>query len=159
MEGPSMMRQRHSYHRLWYHLVFHTKNRERLLHGQEDVALLFGLMKRKAHDLDIYIESFGGWREHVHVLFRAGPTLPLCEIYRQLKGYSAAEWNRLDPDRPFKWGDGAYSITVDPDRCDDLRRYIHQQWYRHDDGDTVAALEREQDPVPSSWPRISDPRR
>ena len=138
-----MMRQRHSYHRLWYHLVFHTKNRERLLIGQEDVRLLFEAMEKKSRDLDCYIEGFGGWKDHVHVLLRASPTLPLCEIYRQLKGYSAHEWNRLDPERPFRWGDGAYSVTVDPERCEGLRRYIREQWPRHEDGDLDPALEHE----------------
>jgi putative transposase len=139
------MKQRHSYHRLWYHLVFHIKNREHLLESREDERFLFSLMKGKAHELDAYIEELGAWRDHVHVLLRSAPTLALSDLYRQLKGLSAAQWRKRFPERPFKWGDGAYSCTVDPENCDRLRSYIADQWRRHEERQLLPEYEREGD--------------
>jgi putative transposase len=139
------MKQRHSYHRLWYHLVFHTKNRERLLESRSDEAFLLSQMKSKAHEIDATIEEFGAWRDHVHVLLRTVPTLALSDLCRQLKGYSATQWRKAFPDRPFKWGDGAYSITVDPDHCERLREYIRDQWRRHESKNVVPEFEHDED--------------
>ncbi len=137
------MKQQHSFHRLWYHLVFHTKNREQLIESRDDEKFLFVQMKAKAHDIDVYIEEFGAWRDHVHVLMRAAPTWALSDLYRQLKGYSSTQWRKNVPDRPFKWGDGAYSCTVDPDNCNLLKQYIADQWQRHEQRLLLPEFERD----------------
>jgi len=137
------MKQRHSYCRLAVHLVFHTKYREHLIRKPSDLEFLFDAMKKKAHDLDCYIEEFGGWRDHCHLLAQLRATVRLSDLYSQLKGYSAKAWMKCFPERPYKWGDGVYAKTVDPDRCDDLRRYIRRQWSRHESGLLVPEWERE----------------
>ncbi|MCP4603430.1 MAG: hypothetical protein GY847_23415 [Proteobacteria bacterium] len=61
------MKQRHSYHRLYYHVVMHTKDRQHLITTEEDGHRLRGYFAAKAKDLDVYIEEAGYWRDHVHL--------------------------------------------------------------------------------------------
>ncbi|MFO8071938.1 MAG: IS200/IS605 family transposase [Polyangia bacterium] len=128
------MKQSHSYHRLLFHLVFSTKNREHLIDSHEDGHVLAGLFAVKAHHLEVYIEEFGYWRDHVHLLVRIAPKLSLAKIYGQLKGFASHTWNDRFPERKLYWQDGVFSVTVDPDDCNDLRWYIRNQWNHHESG-------------------------
>ncbi len=139
------MKQRHSNCRLLYHLVLHTKYRQPLIDDTGDVKILLTFMKSKAHALDAYIEAGGGWRDHLHLLLQSRPTIKLSELYGQLKGYSATMWRKRLPGRPFKWGDGVFAKTVDPDKCDALRKYIKCQWRHHENGLVLLEYERSDD--------------
>ena len=125
------MKQRHSYTNLMYHVVMRTKQREDFIQGNTEEELLFSHMKKKAHDLDAWIEEFGGWVDHIHILLRIRPTSSLSTVYGQLKGFSAWSWKERWPDRPFSWADGVYAVTVDPYNCQDLRNYIRNQRDHH----------------------------
>ena len=124
------MKQRHSYSRLLFHLVFSTKARGRLIEPADE-AVLRGWFEVKAHELDSCIEEFGCFYDHVHLLVRSRPTLLLAELYRQLKGFSSRAWHIKFPERPFAWADGVYSATVDPEDNQGLREYIKNQRAHH----------------------------
>jgi REP element-mobilizing transposase RayT len=140
------VRQQRSYHRLLFHLVFSTKHREHLIEASADGRSLLGFFKVKAHALEGWIEEFGCWRDHVHLLVRIPPKLELAKLYGQMKGFSAWAWNERYPDRPFAWQDGVFSITVDPDDCEALRQYIRWQWEHHEQGTSVERWEPPAEP-------------
>jgi REP element-mobilizing transposase RayT len=123
------------------HLVCSTKHRLPLMGSEEDCETILLFMAHKARELEGFVEEAGGWREHVHLLLQFRPTQPVTALYGQMKGFSATMWRRRFPDRPFKWEDGVFLKTVDPDRADDLRVYIRQQWQRHESGLVVAHME------------------
>jgi len=125
------MKQRHSFSNLLYHLVLSTKERAPLIDGEPQARALRGYFCDKAHDLDAWIEEFGSWYDHVHLLVRAPPTRPLSDVYGQLKGFASWSWTKRWPDRPFHWSDGVFVATVDPDRCEPLRAYIRNQRTHH----------------------------
>ena len=135
------MKQQHSFHRLFFHLVFSTKNRAHLICSPEDGRVLAGFFKVKAHDLDAYVEEFGCWRDHVHLLVRIPPKLALAKLYGQMKGFATRAWNERYPEHPFGWQDGVFSITVDPDNCGGLRDYIRGQWDHHESGTLIVRWE------------------
>jgi len=128
------MKQRHSFHRLFYHLVLTTKYRESLIRSPSDEAELAGYLRKKAHDIDAYIEELGSWYDHIHMLLRCGTSLPLFQLYRQLKGFTSRAWNLKHPDRRLQWSDGVYLATVDPDDNNALRSYIRNQRDHHSAG-------------------------
>ena len=97
----------------------------------------------KAHELDAWLEEFGYWNDHVHILLRTSPNIALSNIYGQLKGISAWLWRKRWPQRPFFWADGVFVATVDADNCDALRHYIRNQKKHHDDQTTVSLWEPE----------------
>ncbi len=135
------MKQQHSYHRLFFHLVFTTKNREPLIDSPDDGQVLAALFRVKAHDLDAYIEEFGCWKDHVHLLVRIPPKLSLSKLYGQIKGFATHAFKERYPERPFGWQDGVYAVTVDPDNCKGLREYIQNQWKHHEIGTLVVNWE------------------
>jgi putative transposase len=139
------MKQRHSYTKLLYHIVCCTKRREHLILDVEHEQAINSFMKVKAHQLDAYIEEFGGWRDHIHFLVRARPTIALSDLYRQLKGFSAYSWRKQFPEDPFKWADGVFAATVDPDNCDDLRAYVRNQHKHHTENSLVAKWEPDEE--------------
>ncbi|MBN2343063.1 MAG: IS200/IS605 family transposase [Deltaproteobacteria bacterium] len=137
------MKQRHSFSDLLYHLVLRTKNREHLIVSEEDENRLCGFFKKKAHDLDAYIEEFGTWYDHVHILLRTKPTHPLSDVYGQLKGFAAYAWQKNRPTQPFKWNDGVWIVTVSPNDCDILREYIRNQRIHHSENQLIPCFEPE----------------
>jgi REP element-mobilizing transposase RayT len=136
------MKQRHSYHRLYFHLVFSTKDRAHTIFIPDDEEEIAGYLRKKAHELDAYIEELGSWYDHVHLLFRCGTTLPLAKIYRQLKGFGSRAWNLKHPDRRLRWSDGVFIASVDPDENDVLRNYIRNQRRKHSVEDLVPKWEK-----------------
>lgn len=138
------MRQRHSYHRLFYHLVFTTKGRAQLIESPDDGERLCQYFRVKAARLDAYVEEFGCYRDHVHLLVRCVPTIALSDLYGQLKGFAAYAYRERHPDRVLKWQDGVWASTVDPDTTDALRCYIRNQWANH--GAKVVVERWEPDP-------------
>ena len=135
------MKQRRSYSRLFYHIAFSTKNREHLIADRRDGQIIFGFLKTKAHDLDAFIEEFGCWHDHIHLLVRTSPTVAPATLYGQLKGFSTRAWNKRNTERVFGWQNGVYIATVDPDHDEQLRSYIREQWKHHDQRTTLANWE------------------
>lgn len=76
------------YWRLYYHLVWSTKNREPALHGAV-VAELQRAIWKSAKDLDIQVHALGIQPDHVHFAFTASPRLSLADIAQRLKGSSS----------------------------------------------------------------------
>ncbi len=135
------MRQRHSYHELFYHLVLHTKYRQSMFLNEEDEQLIIQLLCVKANQLDSYVEEAGTWYEHLHLMLRTGTTLAISKIYQQLKGFSAWSWNKRNPERFLKWGDGVYITTVSPQDNEKLRQYIRNQRLLHSKRNLIDAWE------------------
>jgi REP element-mobilizing transposase RayT len=112
-------------------LVFTIKDREPFIYTPSDEKEIFGYLRKKAHEIDAYIEELGSWYEHVHILLRCGTTIPLAQLYRQLKGFTSRAWNIKHPDRRLRWSDGVYIATVDPHDNQGLRTYIRDQRQNH----------------------------
>ena len=140
-----MIKQRHSFHRLLYHLVFTTKNGMDVIRTKQDEAELVGLFKKKADDLDAYVEEFGSWFNHVHLLVRSSPALALSNLYGRLKGFASRGWNLKHPDRMLAWSDGVFAATVDPEENEELRVYIRNQRLHHEKKTKVARWEHDDD--------------
>ncbi len=128
-----------------------TKRREPLIVEEAEETIKASMIS-KAHELDVYIEEFGAWNDHVHLLIRAQPTMSLSDIYGRLKGYSAWILNQNPNDRRFNWSDGVYAVTVDPDNCNGLRSYIRNQRSHH----RMAQLEPKWEPSESSPPGLPE---
>jgi len=128
------MKQRHSFTDLLYHVVFRTKQREPFIQTGEEERALYAFMRKKANDLDAWIEEVGGWKEHVHLLLRTRPTVALSTVYGQLKGFATWAWHKRWPDKPFGWDDGVWAKTVEPENCEALRAYIRNQRGHHMEG-------------------------
>src|SRR3712207_3213835 len=107
----------HSVYALKYHIVWITKYRKPVLHGQ--VALrLRELVRQTCATLDVYIESGHVSKDHVHLLLSVPPMLSVSKLVQRLKGRSSRllleEFNELR--RQFwgrhLWARGYFAATT-----------------------------------------------
>ncbi len=75
----------HSYAQNHIHLVFSTKNREKIL-ARDFLPRLWAYTAAVCKNHDLLTFAVGGMEDHIHLLFRLPPTMPLanavspCEI-------------------------------------------------------------------------------
>lgn len=101
-----------SFWRLYYHLIWATRNREPLI--QPDVEeRLYACLVDKAAELGVWVYAVNGTENHVHLIVAIPPQLAVDAVVKQLQDASADDLNLLDrPDGPFAWQQayGAQSV-------------------------------------------------
>ena len=131
-----------SYWRLFYHLVWATKNREPLI---EDNVQLF--VERSFHltsnDLGLIVHAKGFMPEHVHLSVSIPPTIAITEVVRRLKGASSHDVNRSTEAGAFGWQDGYGALTFGEKNLPQVNTYVLNQKEHHARGTLIAALERD----------------
>ena len=68
----------------------------------------------------------------------------LSEAERLAEEVEGAFGRGATPDKPFKWTDGVFAVTVDPENCEGLRAYIRNQQKHHTQSSLVPAWELEE---------------
>lgn len=130
----------HSVYDLKYHIVWITKYRKAVLHGQ--VALrLRELVRQTCASLDVYILSGHVSKDHVHLLLSVPPQLAVSEIVQRLKGRSSRrlleEFNELR--RQFwgrhLWARGYFAASTGNVTDEIIKQYIESQELEDSNGD------------------------
>ena len=131
----------HSVYDLKYHVVWITKYRKPVLHGQ--VALrLRELIRQTCATMDVYIISGHVSVDHVHLLLSVPPNLAVSELVQRLKGRSSRrlleEFGELS--RQFwgrhLWARGYFAVTTGNVTDEIIKQYIesHGDLPPEDDG-------------------------
>ncbi len=117
--------------KIYIHLVFSTKNRERVLpdHLRTDLHSYMGGTLNGIGCRPIEINSEP---DHVHVLFVMTRTESLSDVVGQLKK-SATDWLRAhDPAlAEFHWQGGYGAFSVSQSAVEEVRAYIRNQREHH----------------------------
>jgi len=98
-----------TYAQILYHIVFSTKNRDRVLSAdrrQDLFRYIWGIIKNK----QCHLYRIGGASDHVHILTSLHPTVCLADLVREIKTY-ASKWikeNRVFP--LFQYWQEGYSV-------------------------------------------------
>jgi putative transposase len=130
----------HSVYALKYHIVWITKYRKPILHGQ--VALrLRELVRQTCATLDVYIESGHVSKDHVHLLLSVPPMLSVSKLVQRLKGRSSRllleEFNELR--RQFwgrhLWARGYFAATTGNVTDEMIKQSIESQEVEAANGD------------------------
>ena len=121
----------HSHTRLWVHLIWATKNRQRILFKDAGRPLYEHLLK-KAAEGKIVFEQLNIQPEHIHGLIDLPPDKCLSDFVKSIKGESA-HWineNKLISGH-FNWqrGYGAYSVSAS--QLKTVKSYIQNQTEHH----------------------------
>ena len=120
-----------SYVRIWVHLVFTTKNREPILTKELRDALISHI-RSNAQAKDIFVDSIGGWSEHLHLLISLGREQHIADVAMLLKGESAHWFNRQKFVRgKFHWQDDYFALSVSESLVESVRSYISNQEEHH----------------------------
>ena len=118
-----------SYVASYFHLVFSTKDRLRLIQREWESRLhtyLGGIIK----GLDAIPLEINGIEDHVHSLVRTKSKHRIDYFLRDLKGESSL-WVRKEITRTFEWQKGYGAFSVSPTAVDSVRRYIQGQKEHH----------------------------
>ena len=131
-----------SYTQLFIHCVWSTSRREHLISPSIE-AQLYPLIAAKCRDLGCVALAIGGITDHVHLLVRFDPMLPIAKLVGQVKGASAHAINHaVCPGYHFKWQDGYGAFTISKRSIDSVSAYVLGQKRRHASGLLIDELER-----------------
>lgn len=80
----------------------------------------------------IYLDSIGGWSEHLHILLSLGREQNIAKLMMLIKGESAHWLNQQGFFRgKFFWQDDYYAISVSESLVSKVRKYIENQEEHH----------------------------
>jgi REP element-mobilizing transposase RayT len=119
-------------HRLYIHLVWTTRRRERLI--DRDLAMfLCRFLRCMARKERAYILEIGVVQTHVHVLARVHPTNPVSSLVKRLKGASSAvaAQEGLGKLGRLYWAKGYSVQSVSAGAVDTVRAYLRHQPIHH----------------------------
>jgi putative transposase len=120
-----------SYVSSYFHCVFSTKERRRLITPalQEQLWPFLGGIARQNHMKALVI---GGVEDHVHSLLSLPATMPIAKAMQLVKGGSSKWIHETFPEqRLFAWQEkyGAFSVSVS--QLDTVIHYIENQREHH----------------------------
>ncbi|MDP2934987.1 MAG: IS200/IS605 family transposase [Dehalococcoidia bacterium] len=130
------------YWRLFYHIVWATKDREPSI---QDVfaEALHHRIGQKATQLGATVHAVGGVEDHVHLAVSVPPSLALSEFVRQIKGSSSHFLNHeLDTPINFTWQPDYGVISLDSKQLDQVVQYVQEQRQHHGQRTTIPVMER-----------------
>lgn len=120
-----------SYRQIYYHLVFRTKNSQRVL-SESELPLLFkyiwGIVKEKQS----HLYRINGVEEHIHLLTDLHPSIALADFMRDIKT-SSSGWIKDQGIFPCfnGWGVGYCAFTCGYQEKDGIIEYIKNQQSHH----------------------------
>ncbi len=117
--------------RIWVHLIWSTKNRERIITKKLRPALL-SHMKENAKQKNIFLDQINCVEDHCHALISLGASQTISKVTFLLKGESS-HWineNRLIMGK-FGWQDEYMALSVSESQVEKVRNYIKNQEEHH----------------------------
>ena len=120
-----------SWIRVWIHLVFSTKNRERYL-GYDIRNQVFQHISQNAEQKGIWIDSLNGYSDHVHCLISLNKNQSISEAAQLIKGESSFWINKNKyTQNKFAWQDDYWAVSVSETHLQQTRNYIFNQEEHH----------------------------
>jgi putative transposase len=129
--------------RLYYHLVWSTKNREPLIQAEIEKRL-YAYIVRKAAELGCYVYVINGWYDHVHLIIAIPPKLAVADVVKRLKGASSHDLNHAAGlDHEFAWQRGYGALSLGERQRPQAEAYVNNQKAHHSQQTSIAWLERD----------------
>jgi REP element-mobilizing transposase RayT len=120
-----------SFVKIWIHTVWGTKNREPILSNPQRETLFLHI-KENAKYKSIYIDSIGGYYDHVHCLLSLKNNASISEILQLIKG-EASFWANKQAlfSQKLEWASEYFAVSVSESMVDNVRSYIKNQETHH----------------------------
>lgn len=127
--------------RLYYHLVWATKERMALIKPDIE-SELHSYLIGKADALGAIVHAIESVDDHIHMIVSIAPKISVSDFVGQLKGASTFHINHMpDAIGNFGWQRGYGAITVGPAGLNQAISYVRNQKEHHKQGTTINALE------------------
>lgn len=121
----------HAKNKVWIHGVFSTKHRKPLI-TRELQTSVYENLHLQLKKMGCYLEAIGGVEDHVHVLFLLNRNRSVAEIFKQMKGASAHDFNQHNLfNATFHWQAGYGVFSVSESRVQQVVQYIQRQEEHH----------------------------
>ena len=132
-----------SYWQLYYHIIWATHERLRLIDADVE-RVIAGTLHAKAKDLNCYIHALGMVEDHLHLAATIPPSIAITGVVGAMKGSSSHAANHLarQADRHFQWQDGYGVVSFGERSLPTVTAYVRNQKEHHAHGATNALLER-----------------
>ena len=142
-----------SYWRLFYHVIWTTRNREPLIQAAF-VSDVYRVIAGKATQLGAVVHAVGGVDDHVHLAVSVPPSLALSKFIGQVKGNSSHFANHeLPMPQTFAWQAEYGVLSFDAKQLHVIVAYVRNQRMHHEQNTMIPGLERsEGDSAPSRRP-------
>lgn len=128
--------------RLYYHLVWATKNREHFITPEVEERL-YAYIVNKAAELDVYVYAINGWFDHVHLVVSIPPKHAVAYVVKRLKGASSHDLNHAGGiDFHFAWQRGYGALSFGEQQRPTAVIYTENQKQHHGKQMTNTWLER-----------------
>ena len=129
-----------TYTKLFYHLVFSTKNRQRFITPAIEDELhkyISGILR----NIDGVCVKINGTQDHIHILAVLPPKIAVSDALRTIKANSSkwAHENKRDL-QDFAWQDGYAAFTVSRSQVESVQQYIRDQKLHHSQSDFKSEL-------------------
>ena len=111
------------------HLVYSTKNRERLI-PRDLCPQLYAYLVGILGNLKCPSIQTGGMADHMHVFFRLGRTVAVSDVAEEVKK-SSSKWMKIQGVPAFAWQAGYGAFSVSQSAVDEVRAYIQNQRDHH----------------------------
>lgn len=117
--------------KIWIHAVWAVKNREPIL-NQGIRRIVFGHIHENASRKEIFMDSVGGYNNHVHCLFRLRNSQSIDQVMQLIKGESSFWFNKNNLSaQKLTWQKEYYAVSVSESGVENVRRYIRNQEEHH----------------------------
>ncbi|MEJ2614490.1 MAG: IS200/IS605 family transposase [Ignavibacteriaceae bacterium] len=119
------------YIRIWIHIIWTTKNRERIITKQIKSKLL-NHIRENAKTKNIFIDFINCEPEHVHATISLSSDQTISIVMQLIKGESS-NWvnkNKLVQGH-FEWQDEYIAVSVSESMINKIRDYIKNQEKHH----------------------------
>ncbi len=119
------------YVRIWLHVVFGTKNREKYITDNVRNKVIDHILEN-AKMKGIFIDTIGGYKEHLHCLISLGTEQNVAKIINLIKGESSYWINKNKiTEMKFEWADEYFAASVSESQINKIRNYIKKQVEHH----------------------------
>ena len=141
----------HTFHQLYYHFIWATHSRDRLIDRAWRPELLTILNDE--------VKKRNGWPirhnampDHAHLLVRLPPTVTIAQFIGEVKGATSFRVNRdIKPSFKLRWQEGYGVLSLRKQEVEKVSRYIDNQERHHAKG-TLSGLLETTDVDRDDWP-------
>jgi len=120
-----------SYRQILYHVTFHTRNSEKVLHnaGNEELfKYIWGVIKNKRCRL----YRINGVEDHIHIVCDLHPSIALADLVKDIK-VSSSIWIKKSGIYPLfsNWAESYGAFTLSIREKDTIIKYVINQQEHH----------------------------
>jgi len=116
--------------RLFYHLVWSTKDREPLI-TQTRQTIIDRSINVYSEEAGAKIHAIGMMADHVHVVISIPPSVAISDLVRRFKGGSTHAIGEHEGARTFRWQPQFGIYSFDEARLESVVDYVRNQQRHH----------------------------